>query len=94
MMSANTAARIEATMRMEREGDESSVSMEIVVRTEGGVARSEERLTVPASTRLSSLVVENEVEGIHSGQKELIKVAHGQHFMRLALLKELPEQLP
>ncbi len=94
MMSANTAARIEATVRMEREGDELSVSMEVVVRTEGSVARSEERLTVPANTRLSSLVVENEVEGVHSGQKELIRVSHGQHFMRLALLKELPEQLP
>ena len=94
MISPNTTARVEATVRMEQEGDELSVLMDIVVLDAGGVAKSHEQLTVPANTRLSSLIVENEATGIHSDQKELIKVSHGQQFMRLAVLKELPEQLP
>ena len=93
-ISSNSTVEVAATLKIEPYEDKSRLIMNVVIQMPSGTAKWKEQMFVPVNTKLSEIVIEKGSEGIHTDQMELIKASHGNQFIRLAVLKELPDQLP
>ena len=93
-ISSNTKVEVTATLKIEPYEDKSRLMMNVVIQMPSGVARWEEKMLIPVNTKLPEMVIEKGLAGIHTGQMELIRASHGDQFVRLVVLKELPDQLP
>ena len=93
-ISSNTTVEVAATIKLEPYGDKSRLFVNVVIQMPSGAAKWKEQMFVPVNTELSEIVTEKGLEGIHTDQMELIRASHGNQFIRLAVLKELPDQLP
>ena len=93
-ISSNTTVEVSVTIKTEPYEDKLRLFMNVVIEMPSGTAKWKEQMFVPVDTKLSKIVIEKGSEGIHADQIELIRASHGNQFIRLAVLRELPDQLP
>ena len=93
-IASNTTIEVAVTIKMEPYEDKLRLFMNVVIQMPSGTAKWKEQMFVPVNTKLSEIVTEKGSEGIRTDQMELIRASHGSQFIRLAVLRELPNQLP